>query len=97
VSKHFPETSVPFTRIKKVYINLEMHVALDTWGMADICGTAVDLYVEHALGVNDTVANDCVVFDVCMQSHLSTVCFSLCLLLPVTSPRSDFTVSNLLK
>ena len=35
-----------------------MHVALDTWGMADICGTAVDLYVEYALGVNDTVANN---------------------------------------
>lgn len=60
-----------------------MHVALDTWGMADICGTAVDLYVEHAVGVNDTVANNCVVFDVCVcvcvQSHLSTFCSSLCL------------------
>jgi hypothetical protein len=43
-----------------------MHVALDTWGMADICGTAVDLYVEHAVVVNDTVANNCVVFDVCV-------------------------------
>jgi hypothetical protein len=42
-------------------VNLEMHAALDTWGMADICGTAVDLYVEHALGVNDTVANKCCV------------------------------------
>jgi len=48
--------------LKKKYINLEMHVAFDTWGMADICGTAVDLYVEHALGVNDTVANNCCVW-----------------------------------
>jgi hypothetical protein len=44
---------------KQAYINLEMHVALDTWGMADICGIAVDLYVKHALGVNDMVANNC--------------------------------------
>jgi hypothetical protein len=27
--------------------------------MADICGIAVDLYVKHALGVNDMVANNC--------------------------------------
>lgn len=56
-----------------------MHVALDTLGMADVCGTAVDLYVEHAVGVNGTVEDNCVVFDVCMQSHFSTFCFSLCL------------------
>jgi len=39
--------------LKKKKFNLEMHVALDTWSMADVCGTAVDLYVEHALGVNE--------------------------------------------
>jgi len=43
-----------------------MHVALDMWGMADICGTAVDLYVEHALGVNDMVANNCCSGCVCV-------------------------------
>jgi hypothetical protein len=46
---------------KKKSVNLEMHVALDIWGMADICGTAVDLFVEHALGVNNIVANNCCV------------------------------------
>jgi hypothetical protein len=57
-----------------------MHVALDTWGMADICGTAVDLYVEHALGVNDTVANKCCVWCVCVCVYVCAVSFQYSLL-----------------
>jgi len=42
--------------------------------MADVCSTAVDLCVEHGLGVNSKVANNRVVINVRMQSHFNTMC-----------------------